>query len=106
MKGVVFYFEMKYLINFGKVVDLVCFEVVVSNVFEVYWEVWNFFLMYFYFLIGEVEVWFVCLKWIMNEVCNGDIEVILEFVINKLLFFFRICISDFFYFLDIVDGIV
>lgn len=77
MKGVVFYFEMKYLIYFGKVVDLVCFEVVVSKVFEVYWEVWNFFLMYFYFLIGEVEVWFVCLKWIMNEVCNSDIEEIL-----------------------------
>lgn len=105
-KGVVLYFEMKHLINFGKVADLACLEAVASNVLEAHREARNFPPTYPHPLIGEVEVWLVCLKWIMNEVCNGDTEETLEFVTNKSPPFFRTCISDSFYLLDIVDGIV
>lgn len=73
IKGVVFYFEFKYKINFGEVYDFEELEELVSKVFEVYCEVCNFFLIYLYFFIGEVEVWFECIIWIMRNMCDNDI---------------------------------
>lgn len=61
IKGVVFFYEMKCEVNFSWVKDFKEFECLVSEVFRVYYEVWNFLLIYFYFLIGEVEVWLVCI---------------------------------------------
>lgn len=82
MKGVVLYFELKYMINNGKVKNLIEFEDLVNRVFEVYREVCNFFLIYLNFLIGEVDVWFVCIGWIMKNICRWDFEKIFKFLVN------------------------
>lgn len=82
MKGVVLYFEFKYKINCGKVRDLILFEELVIRVLEVYKEVCNFFLIYFNFLIGEVDVWLVCIGWIMKNKCGCDFEKILKYLVN------------------------
>lgn len=55
--------------NSGRVCDLRRFEELVSKVIDVYKDVCNFFLIYFNFLIGEVEVWLVCIGWIMKYLC-------------------------------------
>lgn len=105
-KGVVLYFEMKYMINSGEVADLEGLEEMASKVLEAHREARNFPPTYPHPLIGEVEVWLECIKWIMNNVCNGDTEETLAFVTNMSPPFFRTCISDSFHLLDICDGIV
>lgn len=105
-KGVVLYFELKYMINRGDIADLESLEEKASKVLEAHREARNFPPTYPHPLIGEVEVWLECIKWIMNSICNGDADETLTFVTNLAPPFFRTCISDSFHLLDIVDGIV
>jgi len=105
-KGVVLYFELKYMINSGEIEDLNGLEAVASKVLEAHREARNFPPTYPHPLIGEVEVWLECIKWIMNNICNDDTEETLAFLTDLSPPFFRTCVSDSFHLLDIVDGIV
>lgn len=105
-KGVVLYFELKYMINSGEVEDLQRLEEMASKVLEAYREARNFPPTYPHPLIGEVEVWLQCITWIMNNVCNRDAEETLAFLTTLSPPFFQTCVSDSFYLLDIVDDMV
>lgn len=106
MKGVVLYFELKHMINNGKVKNLIELEDLANRVLEVYREARNFPPTYPNPLIGEVDVWLACIGWIMKNICRRDSEKTLKFLANQCPPFFRTCVSDSFYLLDIVDGIV
>lgn len=105
-KGVVLYFELKYMINSGKVEDLQRLEEMAKIVLEAYREARNFPPTYPHPLIGEVEVWLECITWIMNNLCNGDAEDTMAFLTDLAPPFFRNCVSDSFRLLDFVDDIV
>lgn len=105
-KGVVLYFQLRYMISTGRVKDLQKLEGLASKVLEAYKEARDFPPTYPNPLIGEVEVWLACLEWIMKNICERDSEKTLKFLANQCPPFFRTCVSDSFYLLDIVDGIV
>ncbi|KAJ7391757.1 hypothetical protein OS493_016044 [Desmophyllum pertusum] len=105
-EGVVLYFELRHRISTGKVKDLARLEELANKVLEAYKDARNFPPTYPNPLIGEVEVWLACIGWIMKNKCNRDSEKTLKFLANQCPPFFRICVSDSFYLLDIVDGIV
>lgn len=105
-KGVVLYFEFKHKINCGKVRDLTTLEELANRVLEAYKEARNFPPTYPNPLIGEVDVWLACIGWIMKNKCGRDSEKTLKYLANQCPPFFRTCVSDSFYLLDIVDGIV
>ena len=105
-KGVVLYFELKYMTNSGKVEDLQTLEEMAKKVLEAYREARNFPPTYPHPLISEVEVWLECITWIMNEICNGDVEETIAFLLDPSRPFFRNCVSDSFHLLDVVDDIV
>ena len=100
------YFQLRYKISTGRVKDLQKLEELASKVLEVYKEARDFPPTYPNPLIGEVEVWLACLEWIMKNICERDSEKTLKFLANQCPSFFRTCVSDSFYLLDIVDGIV
>ncbi|KAL9968276.1 hypothetical protein ACROYT_G026630 [Oculina patagonica] len=105
-KGVVLYFELKYMIKSRKVEDLTTLQAMASKVLQAYREARNFPPTYPHPLIGEVEVWLQCITWIMNNVCNRDAEKTLAFVTTLSPPFFRTCVSDSFNLLDVVDDMV
>lgn len=105
-KGVVLYIELQYKINSGKIKDLAKLEEVANRVLEAYKEARNFPPTYPNPLIGEVDVWLACIGWIMRNICSRDSERTLKFLANQCPPFFRTCVSDSFYLLDIVDRIV
>lgn len=103
-KGVVLYFELKYMINSRQVEDLTTLEGMARKVVEAYSEAHS--RTYPHPLIGEVEVWLACISWIMNNVCHRDAEETLNFVTNLSPPFFRNCVSGSFHLLDVVDDMV
>ena len=105
-KGVVLYIQLQHMINTGKVKDIMKLEELASKVLEAYKEARDFPPSYPNPLIGEVEVWLASLGWIMRNICKRDSEKTLKFLANQCPPFFRTCVSDSFYLLDIVDGIV
>lgn len=105
-KGVVLFHEMKYKIHSGKVKDLQTLEYLANEVLKAYHEARNFPPTYPHPLIGEVELWLSCIDWIMKNKCNRDSDNTLKFLTNRSPAFFRTCVSDSFYLLDIVDNIV
>ena len=105
-KGVVLYFELRYNVNTVRVHDLSRLEELASKVLDAYKEARNFPPTYPNPLIGEVEVWLACIAWIMKNLCQRDSEKTLKFLTNQGPPFFRTCVSDSLFLLDIVDGIV
>ena len=105
-KGVVLYFELKDMIHRGEVEDLTKLEVMASKVLQAHREARTFPPTYPHPLIGEVDVWLLCINWIMNNHCKHDAEETLAFVTNRSPPFFRTCISDSFHLLDVVDNMV
>lgn len=105
-KGVVLYFELRHMINTGKIKDLAKLEYLANKVLEAYKDARNFPPTFPNPLIGEVDVWLACIGWIMRNICNRDSEKTLKFLANQCPPFFRTCVSDSFYLLDIVNGIV
>ena len=105
-KGVVLFIEMKHQIHSGKVKDLQRLEDLASEVLKAYHEARNFPPTYPHPLIGEVEVWLACIDWIMKNKCSRDSDKTLKFLTNRSPGFFRSCVSDSFYLLDVVDRIV
>ena len=105
-KGVVLYNEMKHSINTGKVNNLQTLEDQASEVLSAYHKARNFPPTYPHPLIGEVEVWLACIDWIMKNKCNRDSDNTLKFITKLSPSFFRTCVSDSFYLLDVVDEIV
>ena len=105
-KGVVLYIELKRKVKTDKVHNLEKLEQLASKVLDAYKEARTFPLTYPNPLIGEVEVWLVCLDWIMKYKCDRDSEKTLKFLVNQCPEFFRSCVSHSFYLLDIVDEII
>ena len=105
-KGVVLHFELKHKINSGEVHDLEELEELASKVLEAHREARNFPPTYPHPLIGEVEVWLECITWIMRNMCDNDTQETLRFMTTLSPPFFRTCLSDSLYLLDVVDGIV
>ena len=105
-KGVVLYIELQHMAYSHKVKDLTKLEELASKVLEAYKQARNFPPTYPNPLIGEVEVWLACIGWIMKNICHRDSEKTLKFLANQSPPFFRTCVSDSFYLLDVVDGIV
>ena len=105
-KGVVLHFELKHKINSGEVHDLEELEEMASKVLEAHREARNFPPTYPHPLIGEVEVWLECITWIMRNMCDNDTQETLRFMTTLSPPFFRTCLSDSLYLLDVVDGIV
>ena len=105
-KGVVLYFELKHKINSGEVHNLEELEEIASKVLEAHREARNFPPTYPHPLIGEVEVWLECITWIMRNMCDNDTQETLRFMTTLSPPFFRTCLSDSLYLLDVVDGIV
>ena len=105
-KGVVLYNEMKHNIITGRVKNLQTLEDQASEVLSAYHKARNFPPTYPHPLIGEVEVWLACVDWIMKNKCNRDSDNTLKFITKLSPPFFRTCVSDSFYLLDVVDEIV
>lgn len=57
-------------------------------------------------IVGEIQVWISCIDWIIANECDGDTDKAFDFITSKSPPFFRTCISDSFYLLDVVDSIV
>lgn len=105
-KGVVLYIQLQHMIATGRVKDLNTLEERASKVLEAYKEARGFPLNSPNPLIGEVEVWLACLGWIMRIHCKRDSERTLKFLANQCPPFFRTCVSDSFYLLDVADRII
>ena len=105
-KGVVLHFELKHKINSGEIHDIKELEEMASKVLKVHREARDFPPTYPHPLIGEVEVWLECITWIMRNICENDTQETLKFVTTLSPPFFRTCLSDSFYLLDVVDGIL
>ena len=105
-KGVVLYIQLQHMVSTGKVKDFNALEEQASKVLEAYKEARGFPLNSPKTLIGEVEVWLACLGWIMRIYCKRDSEQTLKFLANQCPPFFRTCVSDSFYLLDVADRII
>lgn len=105
-KGNVLYFELSHMANTGRVRTMAQLEELASKALEAYKEARNFPPTYPNPLIGEVDVWLACISWIMKNICGRDSQKTLKFFANQCPSFFRTCVSDSFYLLDIVDGII
>ena len=99
-------YELKDMIHRGEIEDLTKLETMASKVLQAHREARTFPPTYPHPLIGEVDVWLLCINWIMNNLCKHDAEETLAFVTNRSPPFFRTCISDSFHLLDVVDNMV
>ncbi|XP_015766118.1 PREDICTED: uncharacterized protein LOC107344948 [Acropora digitifera] len=105
-KGVVLYIELKRAVNTGKVRSLEKLQELASKVLDAYRDARNFPPTYPNPLIGEVQVWLVCIGWIKKNKCDGDSEKALTYLVNQCPEFFRSCVSHSFCLLDLVDRII
>ena len=105
-EGFILQVELTHMIKHGEIEDLEILENVARNAVKAHREARDFPPTHPHPLIGEVDVFLQCIKWIMNNKCQGDTEKTLEFLTNMAPPFFRTCISDSFYLLDVVDRIV
>ena len=105
-KGVILHRELKHKVRQGKVKSLQTLETLAEESLKSFREARNFPPTYPNPLIGEVRVWLTCIEWIMKKISNGDSDKTLKFITGKAPPFFRTCIGDSFYLLDVVDYIV
>ena len=105
-KGVVLFIELSYMINTGKVKSLQQLQKAAESALDAFRNARNFPPTYPNPLIGEVKVWLACIEWIAKQCCGSDSDETLKFVTVQAPPFFRTCIGESFYLLDIVDSIV
>ena len=105
-KGVILLIELNNVMNTGKIKTLRQLENTAEHALEAFRQARNFPPTYPNPLIGEVKVWLASIEWITKHSCGGDSEEAVKFVTVQAPQFFRTCISDSFYLLDIVDSIV
>ncbi|XP_046846970.1 uncharacterized protein LOC124440608 isoform X2 [Xenia sp. Carnegie-2017] len=104
-KGVVHSLELKYMFHQKKVKDIEHLENMADKALLAFRAARDFPPTFASPLIGEVGVWIICIQWIIGN-HNGDAEEAVKFIINQAPPFFRTCIGDCFYLLEIVDKIV
>lgn len=103
-EGFILQMELAHMVKHGEIEDLKILENIASNALKAHREARA--PTYPHPLIGEVDVFSQCIKWIMNNECQGDTEKTLKFLTNMAPPFFRTCISDSFHLLDRVDRMV
>ena len=104
-KGVVLSLELKHRIRCEKVKDIDELTELADKALVEFRAARDFPPTFHSPLIGEVQVWISCIKWI-TDLHQGDADEAVKFIINKAPSFFRTCIGDSFYLLDLVDQMV
>jgi hypothetical protein len=104
-KGVVLCLELKHKIRCKRVQNIDELKELAEKALDAFHAARDFPLTFPFPLIGEVEVWIACVEWITRDQ-GGDAEEAVKFIINKAPPFFRTCIGDSFYLLELVDKMV
>lgn len=105
-KGVVLSIELKHEIYTKKVTSIQQLENMAERAISAFKLARDFPPSFYAPLIGEVEVWLSCIEWIISSCFSGDSAKAVKFLTTQAPSFFRTCIGDCFYLLDIVDDIV
>jgi hypothetical protein len=104
-KGVVLSLELKHRIRSKKVEDIKELSELADKALVEFRAARDFPPTFPSPLIGEVQVWLSCIQWI-TDYHEGDAEEAVKFIISKAPSFFRTCIGDSFYLLELVDNMV
>ena len=104
-KGVVLSLELKYMVRQKRVKDIEDLENMAQKALNAFRAARDFPPTFPSPLIGEVEVWISCIEWITEE-HNRNADEAVNFIISKAPPFFRTCIGDCFYLLEIVDKMI
>ena len=104
-KGVVLSLELKFMVRQKKVKDIDDLEIMAEKALAAFRAARDFPPTFPSPLIGEVEVWISCIEWI-TEAHDGNADEAVKFIVSKAPPFFRTCIGDCFYLLELVDNMV
>ncbi len=101
-KGVVHSLELKYMVRLKKVKNIDVLENMAEKALVAFRAARDFPPTFPSPLIGEVEVWISCIEWITRN-HHGNADEAVKFIMTKAPSFFRTCIGDCFYLLELVD---
>lgn len=57
-------------------------------------------------LVGKVQVWLKCLDWIVEHCCDKNVVRVVEFLSRDAPEFFRNCLSDAFYHIEVIEQLL
>ena len=57
-------------------------------------------------IIGRVQVWLACIDWILINECCGDVPELITYLATKAPPFFKSCLSESFFMIDIVEHLI
>ena len=105
IKGGILQSELKFKANTHKIKSMTMLEELANDALQAFKNARNYPLTFPNPLLGEVKVWITCIEWITKNQCEGDTDKAFKFINSTAPAFFRPCVGNSFYLLDIVDRI-
>ncbi|KXJ11435.1 uncharacterized protein LOC110243725 [Exaiptasia diaphana] len=106
VKGGIIYAKLRYMSEKRQIKTLAMLEQLADEALRSFKSARDWPPTYANPIVGEVQVWISCIDWITINECEGDTDRAFDFITSKSPPFFRTCIGDSFYLLDVVDSIV
>lgn len=107
MKGGILQSELKFMVEHDEISSLEDLEKLANEALRAFKDARTWPPSYPGPLTGEVKTWLSCIHWIQKNECGGDSDYAFQFINSTAVpAFFRTCINDSFYLLDVVDRII